>query len=121
MTRFECEEEQEWGEEQESYKTQTSGRAPDFHPCPPPPLPGWHFSSGFHFLRLGSCVFGTRNSIQGHNLFRFPEGGARQFLPTLKYKQVTVSLLWSLSTCLFFLLGIPRLCLKGEEAEDLAL
>lgn len=121
MPHLECEEEQEWGREQEFHKTQTSGRAPDFHPCPPPaPLRVtfllWLPFSEARLARLRDLELYPRSY-----LFPFPEGGARQFLPTLKHKQVAVSLPWSLSTCLFFLLGSPRLHLKGEEAEDLAL
>lgn len=60
------------------------------------PFGGGISSTGFHFLRLGFRVLGTLSSSQGHT---FPEGGARQFLPILKFKQVAISLPWSLSAC----------------------
>lgn len=47
------------------------------------------------------------------------EGGARQLLPTLKFKQLSVSSL--VSAGLFSVLQSPRLDLKGKEAEGLAL
>lgn len=115
MTCLECEEEQEWGGEQESYKTQTSGRAPGFHPCPPPAPSRVAFLLWLPFSEARLLCLQDWSSIQGHNLFRFPEGGARQFLPTLKYKQVAVSLPWSLSLYLPVLSsGDPKATSKGR-------